>query len=577
MVVRPSPKEIAYDYEEIRELRGKGWSWERLGKLYGRDYRNVGRWYGREKERRRPHTTNNALHRNQVKTKNSQHKQSPTKRGNAKHSREISRIYDPIKNPPTGYISELSNDDWILHYFGGDGEVPTGYEWKDLDYLTDMRMKLWHFLLLLVLLPRGHGKTTSIIALFARYLLEVFRPLLCIKAGGMGSRIVFREVRKLLMSHKIRQDYGDIMETMNISTQEMYYCNQIDTSSSDPAFKCVGKGGEIIGLHAGWIHLDDIVQEEAKSEMTKEALKYWYSDVVKYCVVRGDNPTRITATGTRKDPDDFYSYLMASRYEVLHRKSIEPIKGRLPNAEDCVFDERGNLLSIGEVGEYETLECPNWTVLDIFQEMFDDPVGWASQMQNEPIPRSGLFFKQEEWRENDLHLSHFTNNQVFVDPAWGKSAAASETAIIVVSVYNSKLVILDSSIGKYNPVQLEGEAVRLAHKHACMSTHLEDNFIQITSRFNSASKLMQLPGAQTFQQKTDKIMRIDTLKGPFSTGRIEIHTSCSFKDKIKAQFLKYNRRKGSWDILDVISTAYQMNAYYMSEQVTEDWAFKVIG
>ncbi len=562
----PSPNSSPeYDIDLIHELVKAGDGWSKIQRnIHANpnkcDRRNVERYYERHKPIRRKRVGSNPT--------NPGHNQLH-KRENRTAHQTLNRNYDPARNPPTGYISNLDNDAWIKHYFGGDGSLPTGHEWDDVEYLTELRESLWNELNLIELYPRGHGKTTSVIELFTRYLLEVKRPLLCIKSGNAGARWMFGEVRKLMMLTSIRQDYGDVMESMNRSTQEMYYSYDIAYASSDPAFRCVGKGGEIIGLHSGWIHLDDIIQEEAKSEMTREGLRNWYDDVVKYCVVRGENPTRITFTGTRKDMDDFYSYIMAKRFKIQHKRSIEIVSGRLPNFDECEFDEYGMPIKWPETGVFETLSCPNWTFADLLYAYYDDPIGFASQMQNDPVPRGGLFFAQEEWIEVDDPLIDYTANHTFVDPAFGKTAASSDTAILVLTVHKGDLVLLDASVGKYDPPMLENETVRLSTRHGSISTHLENNYAQITSRFTEDRPIRNLRGVRTFEQKIDKIDRIDAFKAPLSTRRVKVHVSCNFKDKIKAQFLKYNRRKGAWDILDCWTTGYLYLSRYMRRSTRE--------
>jgi hypothetical protein len=427
-----------------------------------------------------------------------------------------------------------------------------------------MREWLWSKLKALILLPRGHGKTQSCIALFVRHILEIQTPILVITAGSGNARRIFREVKRLLKTPLIREKYGDLIESFSTNTGEMWFSELISTNSPDPIFKVVGQSGEQIGYHSAWIHLEDIIPEEYISEQSNINVRNWFLDVIKFIALRGEKKSRITATGTRKSLEDFYNFLITKqRFEVLHKQSIKVVSGRLPEPKDCEFDDAMRLISIPHKGEYQTLDCPNWELDELLDELINNPVGFASQMQNEPIPRSGLFFTASEWIENSQPMIDFTGNQTFVDPAWGKSAAASESCILVCTVSQGKMVVLDASIGKYDPTILDDEAARLHKLFRGTQIHLEDNFLQITSRFTESSRIMNLRGVRTFEQTIDKIMRIDSLKAPFSTGRIEIHTSCSFKEKIRAQFLKYNRRAGSWDILDCLATAYEFLSYYM--------------
>ncbi len=280
--------------------------------------------------------------------------------------------------------------------------------------------------------------------------------------------------------------------------------------------------------------------------------------------------------------NDFDNWLMTEQSwsnEATHFKAIE---GRIPSVSDVTFNDKGFVNSISESAlEQMTIYNPFIDPLKLVDIAIRSPISFASQYQNEPIPRGGTFFSIDEWIENDMDKNQdpqtrFFNNHVWIDPAWGKTASSSETAIIVISIADNKMIVLDASIGRFHPNELEDEAVRLSFDYKALTTRAEDNFVQVTSRFLTNSKLRRLHGFRTFTQKTDKIERIDSLKGPFSTGRIEFHISCGFKDKIKQQFLKYDRTRKSWDILDILATAYQESAPYLFSSTNRGRGYELI-
>ena len=287
-----------YDFDEITEFRLNGKTWRQISDYYGVKHPAVMNWYKREKLRRAQ------LQSGPERVLGKRIKQNFQDTGHVSRLRNNSSAPPPNtpgrhKLSPTNYISPLSNDEWIVKYCG------RGYDWE-LDYLTEMRDFLWDNHRGLCLEPRGHGKTQSIIALFVRHILEKRTPILNINAGSGNSRRIFKEVKRFLESEQIRLDYGDVIESANKTTMEIVLKPELSTGSPDPNLKCVGRGGEVIGLHPAWIHLEDIIQEEFKNDESNDDLITWYNEVVNYLAVED---TKITVTGTRKSLADFYSWI----------------------------------------------------------------------------------------------------------------------------------------------------------------------------------------------------------------------------------------------------------------------------
>jgi hypothetical protein len=304
---------------------------------------------------------------------------------------------------------------------------------------------------------------------------------------------------------------------------------------------------------------------QLESEGETERLIEWYEDVLSPMLsLYKDDAGRLTGTSTRKNPDDFDNYLMTKQSWTNKNTHYRAIEGYIPTLKDVTLNDEGRVIAINEdVLANLNIYNPYIDPIKLVDIAIRTPVAFASQYQNDPIPRGGRYFLPKEFIINTLPLSTFSRCQEFVDPAWGKSAAASETAMFICAVNEGKLVFLDASIGNYDTVLLEDEAVRLHTEFNAVGIHMEDNYLQITTRYNEDSKLRSLRGARTFSSKGDKLERIDSLKAPFVTSRIEFHVSCNFLSKIKAQFLRYNRKKGAWDILDCISMAYEYMFRYM--------------
>lgn len=466
---------------------------------------------------------------------------------------------------PTGFISPLDNDDWI-NYYGGEG-----YSWKK-EYLTEMRTFLVTTNKGIVFDPRGHGKTKSTVPLKSRKVLEKNNAVLIITSGPNAKRKIFKEIKRILTSDRVRRDYGDMFESFNQQTTEIWYKKSLQRRL-DPPTKVSGRLEDIIGSHPDDIHLEDIIQEEFKSDESNESLRDWFSDVVKFCA---NETTTFTATATRKAPDDFYGWLIATHHwEVLHKRAIELVSGRWPNVDDLVkeiYDDGSGLLrerivDIKLTGEFKTLDCPNWSLKRLLTAKVLDSKGFESQMQNNPLPASGLYFNEDDFVVID-HTKYNANDYrdfyIFVDPAYGRSNKADNTSILVICVIPPKLVIVDGIIDKLTWTELEAHTERFLNKYKPHILHIEENFFQIWILQNTKAKGWPIYG---IKQTKNKIMRIAATKVHWIEKRIEILKSYPGREKLYTEYLLFDEKPSTSskhdDGLDTVAMACEHLSQYV--------------
>lgn len=460
---------------------------------------------------------------------------------------------------PTGFISDLPHLPWMRRYFGF-----KTYEW-DLPYLTALQDLVWAGEWQLGHVPRFGGKTVTYLGIAPRELVEKKKPIMTL-CSPKRVKVLFRGmINRVIRSPQLRIDYGDIIAVEDgraqvDKTDRMMWINpEIPYPHEDPLYRVASRETDIIGSHPYHIHFEDISQSESEGE-TKRLIE-WYEDVLLPMLsLYVDDDARLTATSTRKGPLDFDNYLMTKQSWTNRGTHYRAIEGAIPNVADVEFDDLGRVNSINEA-VLSTLQIynPDIDPVKLVDVALRNPISFASQYQNDPIPREGRYFTNEDIVEIDLPTIDYTGNQLFIEPAWGKTYAASETCQLVMTKHGRYIDILDASIGRYNKNVLETNAVELAtggDYKPTIAVHLENNFAQITSRFDDDSELLNLPGAKPFMSEGDKHERIQGLKGPLSMGRIRIHTLCRLRQKIINQILKYNGGKGSWDILDCISMGY---------------------
>lgn len=449
---------------------------------------------------------------------------------------------------PTLYTSDLSDDEWIREY--------CDYSW-DKVYLTELRAFLMNVDRGLALLPRDSGKTLSVIGLFARHILEVRTPILCITSTSLKTKI-YREIKRILMSPKVRAKYGDMVENFTGHMGEMWLYNELRQGSPDASFKVVGTSGQVIGGHPDWIHFEDPVQQEFLNEESNVNMRDWFDRVIKYMIAG-----RITATGTRKSISDFYSFLLDRNFDLFHMKAVELLRGEFPTYNDVVteVDDTGRLREIDidvSMGEYQVIDCPNKTfeIKELLIGRARNYEAFQAEMQNDPLPDQGTYFIKDDWTEIEPYPSGVLEDfYISCDSAYGSSNSADNTAILVAALHQGKLIIVDGIMGK---LKFDGIIGALKGFYATYKPHqvfLETNFAQIWLKQGTDSA--GIPVTQVRQTK-NKIMRIDSLKPFYTQKRIQIIKTCPIKHKLYAEYMQYNQRQSSGmrhdDGLDSLAT-----------------------
>ena len=193
-----------YEYiHDRRFLRDPQWSWQdisdalQLGKSRGTMQKYYRRLCNRVKKPYKPEKVDKV---EQVTEKRDtvQPPSQKTKSKNISEQTDLEIFRTPYGDiQPTMEISDLDNDDWIDKYivypYGeSDPEVIAELkkEWR-LPYLTELRNKIWNMEELIALLPRGYGKTESVLALFIRWFLEIREPIYIVSPSSEHSKKVF--------------------------------------------------------------------------------------------------------------------------------------------------------------------------------------------------------------------------------------------------------------------------------------------------------------------------------------------------------------------------------------------------
>ncbi len=458
--------------------------------------------------------------------------------------------------PSTGYISELSNDDWIEEYIG--------FTWKE-KYLTQMRDDIWFSQKLLLLTFRFGGKTTTMACLFIRWILEKHSPIVC-----FGNKIKLEDISMLVLeilkSEKIRRAYGDVIARNMGWSIWLVPSMRIATDGSpmtDPNLSMTSKLSVSIGRHAGddgWLHLEDLWQESDVTPAARLKSRNWLVRTIRYML--GKN-TKFTVTGTRKDIDDEYQFIIDKLYfPVLKQELLIVKEGRLPSRAEVIADHDKRRITYypTDLGVYELTSCPRWTMdYAMYEFLFHTEIAEA-ELNNNPLPSQGRFFEGDDWVEVEEMPNGL--NYILIDPAFGESKLSSKTAIIAICIGEKKSTIIDAFIGRLGLNEKADMIVDFHGRHRPVQTLMEDNVRQMTSRYAPDHQLMKLRGLRMIHSIGEKRGRIESIKFSFSKREQQILDSCPFKIEIKAEYLTYSKDDSDavvrvkYNALDAISMGY---------------------
>ena len=251
---------------------------------------------------------------------------------------------------------------------------------------------------LMLLLPRGHGKSTYGSALFPPWFLAQKPHLRVVAASGterLGVQFSYAAQRFVRSAGGV---LGLSLDRENVLNWSL---------SNGGEYVTVGAGGQITGRRSDLVVLDDVVpgREAANSLLARDKVwQWWQGDVLGTLKPNG----RVIVIMTHWHEDDFAGRLMqqeGNRWRVISLPAIaegnSDLLGRMPG--EALWPEWLSLDALGEkraeIGEME----------------------WAAQFQQRPRPLEGSLFKTGQIQVLDIapHLHGAT-----VARGWDLAATA---------------------------------------------------------------------------------------------------------------------------------------------------------
>jgi len=501
-------KRSNYDYDFILKLRNNSppTSWRNICEMYKVAYPAARRWFTRETLRRQ--------------SKSEVGQQTVTKQLSS------SKASPP---PPPPKLEEITFLDFYDYCWP---KEPLWSYKKEWIYEIERRQNI------MLAAPRGHGKT-MLIAKYIVYLLCKHYPtvtiLLISSTRSMAKRIYRHVYFNLKFNKKIHQLMGtdDLISTKDLSELSLWLPSDVeDNAELDPSFKAVGRITEVIGSHPDYLFLEDIIQKTSKAEDTEENLQEWYDTTISYLPKKD---TKIVVTYTRKALNDLYARMMESDlYYKLTCPAIEVVNenAKWPDESDYIRNETGQVIDVKvNPAHFQTLGCPNWDLkkLLIYRKMNYE--AFEREMQNNPIPVSGLYFRLEDICYYDsLPTTHQSILSMHCDPAFGKKGTADYTAIVVVAWQEgmNRFYVLEHQLEKglgYDQIidrfcEVYEKWNRLGYRFCNVS--IETNFAQTWLAQGIMSRKLPVVGVDTERNKHN---RIQSLRAYFTQHMIYMNRS----------------------------------------------------
>jgi len=257
---------------------------------------------------------------------------------------------------------------------------------------------------LLVLAPRGHGKSLLAISYCVRQIcMDRNVSILFISASAGQAEKRVRLIKQFLESDKIQEDWcNDGLpafqgpDTKWTSTQ--LYVKR-DGASVDPTLEAIGAGGKITGAHVDIVVIDDLEDDlTTGSPGVRQKTRDWLAATVTPILNQGG---MMLVIGTRKNSDDIYHHMKNDpTYRVIEDNAIL----KWPESFEYItsVDDKGNeyLKEVKVVGDYKVL-WPEFRPIE-YLLMERRSMGshlFAREMQNQVQSEDDAIIRRD-WVEN---------------------------------------------------------------------------------------------------------------------------------------------------------------------------------
>ena len=264
---------------------------------------------------------------------------------------------------------------------------------------------------LLVLAPRGHGKSLLAISYCVRKIcMDRNVSILFISASAGQAEKRVRLIKQFLDSDKIREDWANGEDVPTFKGEDTKWTStqlyvKRDGTGVDPTLEAIGSGGKITGAHVDIVVIDDLEDDlTTASAGVRQKTRDWLAATVTPILNQGG---LMLVIGTRKHEQDVYAHMKTDpTYRVIEDNAIL----QWPESFDykTSVDNKGNeyLEKVVVNGEYKVL-WPEFRPIE-YLLMERRSMGshlFAREMQNQVQSEDDAIIKRD-WVENAKRSSY---------------------------------------------------------------------------------------------------------------------------------------------------------------------------
>lgn len=402
----------------------------------------------------------------------------------------------------------------------------------------------------LVLAPRGHGKSTIIIIyIMFRICHDTDIKILMASHVESLAKQQARAVQMYIELPMIQSDFG-FSKGRPWSVSTFHLAGKIQ-----PVMATVAARGGMVGKRFDIVIFDDLLSlENCINESSREKILNWIRAEVIPAIDPYDpdnheyDKEKMIVIGTRKHQHDWYATLLQT-----------PMYAKVT---DVAYTLDGDI---------KTFLWPERFSDEVLQMRLEElgPRLFAQEYMNQVTPAEGLLLRRE-WLKfyDELPPKHCYKVAMGVDPSLGSLRERASSLAVAVIAYDTRpefhhVYVLELFKQQLSLMEQEAKILEIYNKYRPVSTNIESVLVNTTF---SDKMIAMIPGANPIDymhsrlkgtSEVNKINRIQTLIGYyFEDGMISLRnpeTDTQARDFIEMEYLEFP--DGDKDLLDALNLA----------------------
>lgn len=416
-----------------------------------------------------------------------------------------------IMEEPTDYHSTLTMSEWAQKYLEGPKNFLKYAPYKWAKGQLEM-FDLWEeHKKIMIETHRDYGKTMAVDAILTREICEHRENnyAICSETDRKARARVKHIGDTLLRNPKIIADYGFLPhQKIFKGTRQSWTKGEItvkrEIAQTDPTLMCfssVSKGAT--GAHFNGIVFDDVWSRILdRNPENKEKWLEWFDGELEGCLEDAWECWVLT----RKGVTDLYQTMEDRQYYVIYRR---PAIVKFPSKYHYTYKTvEGNKVFdkvVVESDDWELSDPTRFTIEFLLEKkMKMNAAEWESEYQLNPTARTGKYWKWTDLRFIDGYTNFLNMVQPNIsirrhkiigclDPAFGTSARADYTALVIIGFFEQKYYFLELYLkrgaSENDTVKMLAEAKR---------TFINMETVYVEADFQQSARALALKKKATF-------------------------------------------------------------------------------